>query len=84
MDAIAEKSGVYNTTDALEWEDKVIRVLVATNGGLVSGPPGCGKSHLIKKLQAHLTALDEKNVTCAYTSGSSLGRWKHSCSPAPL
>ena len=34
---------------------------------MVIGPPGVGKSYLIKKLQALLKSRGEKFETCAYT-----------------
>ena len=67
MDAIAQHCGLYDESENLEWADKVIRVFTKTGGGLVTGPHGNGKSVLIKKLQVHLTSLDEPHVTCAYT-----------------
>ena len=65
MDIIVERIGVYS--GALEWADKVARVLIALEGGLVTGPPGVGKSYLTKKLQALLKTRGEKFKTCAYT-----------------
>ena len=67
MDAIAEHTGVYSERDSLEWADKVARVLIKIEGGLVTGPPGVGKSFLIRRLQALLKARGHKFETCAYT-----------------
>lgn len=84
MDDIAQHMGVYSEADGFEWADKVARVIVAAEGGLVTGPPGSGKSHLIKKLQALLTSQGKKHVTCAYThaaarlvGGSTVARLLH-------
>ena len=84
MDAIAQRTGVYSESDGLEWADKVARIIAKAEGGLVTGPPGSGKSHLIKKLQALLSSQGQKHVTCAYThaaarlvGGSTVARLLH-------